>query len=53
MSAYSLQNIINNYELLSHDDPSIRETANVFLMGLIYQDEAWTITEVAHHSSRK
>jgi hypothetical protein len=24
MSAYSLQNIINNYELLAHDDPTVR-----------------------------
>jgi hypothetical protein len=46
MATYSLQNIIANYELLVHDDPAVREGANVFLMGLIYQEEAWKITEV-------
>lgn len=53
MSTYSLQNIINNYELLSHDDPSVRESANLYLMGLIYQDNAWKITEVTVHLLRK
>jgi hypothetical protein len=45
-SQYTLENIVSNYELLTHNDPIVRENANVFLMGFIYQDNAWTITEV-------
>jgi hypothetical protein len=44
MPNYSLESVIGNYELLTHEDPSIRETANIFLMKLIDQDGAWKIT---------
>lgn len=53
MSIYSLQNIVSNYELLAHSDQNVREAANVYLMELIYQDDAWKITEVRLTSSRK
>lgn len=43
---YSLQAIIENYELLGHEDPAVREGANLFLMGLTFADDAWKITEV-------
>lgn len=43
---YSLQTIIENYELLGHDDAAVREGANLFLMGLTFADDAWKITEV-------
>lgn len=53
MSQYTLQSIVSNYELLGHSDQLVREAANVYLMELIYQEEAWKITEVRLQSPRK
>jgi hypothetical protein len=50
---YSLQTIIENYEMLDHEDPSVREGANLFLMGLTFADDAWKITEVPPLSCSK
>lgn len=46
MATCTYETIVKNYELLSDQDPYVRETANIFLLSLIDNYEIWKITEV-------
>lgn len=46
MSSYTIDKVIANYDMLSHEDPIVRENANIFLMGFVYEEEAWKTTQV-------
>lgn len=47
MMSCTLDNIISNYQLLSHPDPTLRENANLYLLGVIDQPQIWHIAEVS------
>jgi hypothetical protein len=47
-----MEEIISNYQLLGHSDPNIRETANLFLIGVVDDPNIWSIAQVESHPFR-